>query len=293
MPVSSRRCGMITRREAERLCKSFLGDNSPPRLPEDFAFQVHHECAWGCRGSFLPSRYNSSRAKCIKCTICGLFFSPNKFIFHSHRTTPNAKYVQPDAANFNSWRRHMKLSGNPPDEVTHAWEDVKAMFNGGTRKRMLSSHHTPESCKKSSPVIKPPKESSPPHPFPLPVVSTTARVPPLPLVMDYVWQHNALKNNTFGSYTTFPWFSGAAKLGFGLPSTNSTFFFPKYDTTSRLYPSAFRPVYPSIPSSLKDTEHDDSNDEEETVDIETCNEDESKTVWQIHTPDQVIAFRRS
>lgn len=139
MPVSSRRCGMITRREAERLCKSFLGDNAPPRLPEDFAFSVHHECAWGCRGSFLPSRYNSSRAKCIKCSVCGLFFSPNKFIFHSHRLTPNDKYVQPDAANFNSWRRHMKLSGSPPEEIVHAWEDVKAMFNGGTRKRLLSS----------------------------------------------------------------------------------------------------------------------------------------------------------
>lgn len=46
MPVSSRRCGMITRREAERLCKSFLGDNSPPRLPDDFSFAVFHECAW-------------------------------------------------------------------------------------------------------------------------------------------------------------------------------------------------------------------------------------------------------
>lgn len=49
--------GMITRREAERLCKSFLGDNAPPRLPDDFAFAVHHECAWGCRGAFLPARY--------------------------------------------------------------------------------------------------------------------------------------------------------------------------------------------------------------------------------------------
>lgn len=73
----------------------------------------------------MMNRYNSSRAKCIKCTICGLFFSPNKFIFHSHRTGPAAKYVQPDAANFNSWRRHMRLSGNPPMEVVHAWEDVK------------------------------------------------------------------------------------------------------------------------------------------------------------------------
>ncbi|XP_068152885.1 uncharacterized protein fuss [Drosophila tropicalis] len=140
MPVSSRRCGMITRREAERLCKSFLGDNSPPRLPDDFAFSVQHKCAWGCRGSFLPSRYNSSRAKCIKCSYCGMFFSPNKFIFHSHRITTNDRYVQPDAANFNSWRRHMTLNGNAQDEkIIHAWEDVKAMFNGGTRKRLVSN----------------------------------------------------------------------------------------------------------------------------------------------------------
>ncbi|XP_009276729.1 PREDICTED: SKI family transcriptional corepressor 2 [Aptenodytes forsteri] len=110
MPISSRRCGMITKREAERLCKSFLGENRPPKLPDNFAFDVSHECAWGCRGSFIPARYNSSRAKCIKCSYCSMYFSPNKFIFHSHRT-PDAKYTQPDAANFNSWRRHLKLSG--------------------------------------------------------------------------------------------------------------------------------------------------------------------------------------
>lgn len=138
MPVSSRRCGMITRREAERLCRSFLGDNLPPRLPDNFVFNVFHECGWGCRGLFLPSRYNSSRAKCIKCVYCGLFYSPNKFIFHSHRTSLSCKYVQPDAANFNSWRRHIRLKGDPSDEIMHAWEDVKAMFNGGTRKRIAS-----------------------------------------------------------------------------------------------------------------------------------------------------------
>ncbi|XP_069189280.1 SKI family transcriptional corepressor 2 [Procambarus clarkii] len=138
MPISSRRCGMITKREAERLCKSFLGDNSPPKLPENFAFDVMHECAWGCRGSFVPSRYNSSRAKCIKCLYCAMFFSPNKFVFHSHRLA-DSKYVQPDAANFNSWRRHIRLSGEPPMDVQHAWEDVKAMFNGGTRKRLMAA----------------------------------------------------------------------------------------------------------------------------------------------------------
>lgn len=63
------------------------------------------------------------RAKCIKCVYCGLFFSPNKFIFHSHRL-PNSKYVQPDAANFNSWRRHIRLVGSPEpsDQVIFAWE---------------------------------------------------------------------------------------------------------------------------------------------------------------------------
>ncbi|XP_047203795.1 SKI family transcriptional corepressor 1 homolog-B isoform X1 [Girardinichthys multiradiatus] len=137
MPISSRRCGMITKREAERLCKSFLGAHSPPKLPENFAFDVSHECAWGSRGNFIPARYNSSRAKCIKCSYCNMYFSPNKFIFHSHRT-PESKYTQPDAANFNSWRRHLKLTDkNSPMEVMHAWEDVKAMFNGGSRKRTL------------------------------------------------------------------------------------------------------------------------------------------------------------
>ncbi|XP_016380830.1 SKI family transcriptional corepressor 1 homolog-B isoform X2 [Sinocyclocheilus rhinocerous] len=137
MPISSRRCGMITKREAERLCKSFLGAQNPPKLPENFAFDASHECAWGSRGSFIPARYNSSRAKCIKCSFCNMYFSPNKFIFHSHRT-PESKYTQPDAANFNSWRRHLKLTDkNSPDDVAHAWEDVKAMFNGGNRKRTL------------------------------------------------------------------------------------------------------------------------------------------------------------
>ena len=57
-------------------------------------------------------------------------------MFHSHRLG-DGKYVQPDAANFNSWRRHIRLHGDQPQDVLHAWEDVKAMFNGGTRKRLI------------------------------------------------------------------------------------------------------------------------------------------------------------
>jgi hypothetical protein len=140
---------MISKREAERLVKSFLEDTSPPKLPEDFAFNVHHECGWGCRGEFIPSRYNSSRAKCIKCTFCNMYFSPNKFIFHFHRTS-ESKYNHPDAANFNSWRRHLKLCCDSDDEISHIWEDVKAMFNGGSRKRGLARHMSPSSSSSSS-----------------------------------------------------------------------------------------------------------------------------------------------
>ncbi|CAF0858375.1 unnamed protein product [Adineta ricciae] len=145
MPSSSRRCGMITRREAERLVNSFLESTKPLNLPENFVFEVYHHCAWGCRGLFIPIRYNSSRAKCIRCSYCDSFLSPNKFIFHSHRL-PNMSYVQPDSPNFNAWRRHLRLH-NPTqsEDLRDAWEDVKAMFNGGNRKRTASATTVPKS----------------------------------------------------------------------------------------------------------------------------------------------------
>jgi len=91
-------------------------------------------CVCGC----------SSRAKCIRCCYCDAFFSPNKFIFHYHRTADSAVYNHPDAANFNSWRRHLELVAAPPPHATsssldvearlHAWEDVKASRVSGASK---------------------------------------------------------------------------------------------------------------------------------------------------------------
>lgn len=135
MPASSRRCGMITKKEAERLVKSFLDESKPPKLPETFSFKVEHKCEFGCQGVFFPSRYNSSRAKCIRCSYCNLFFSPNKFIFHSHER-PNFKYQPTGNVNFNSWRKHITLINEDDDEqLNSAWEDVKSIFNSGKRKR--------------------------------------------------------------------------------------------------------------------------------------------------------------
>lgn len=138
MPSSSRRCGMITMREAERLCRSFLVEEQPPELPDNFYFNVAHRINYGCRGRFVPARYISSRAKCIECFYCGDFFSPNKFIFHSHRQPHATECNPPDSPNINSWRKHIDLDWTieHSQETRYAWEDVKSLFNGGTRKRM-------------------------------------------------------------------------------------------------------------------------------------------------------------
>lgn len=90
-------------------------------------------------GKFIPSRYNSSRAKCIQCVHCQQHFSPNKFIFHSHKLSDSI-FSPANAANFNSWRRHVHLihTKDTLEGLIHAWEDVKAMFNGGSRRRVLA-----------------------------------------------------------------------------------------------------------------------------------------------------------
>lgn len=139
MPSSSRRCGMITVREAERLCRSFLVDEQPPELPENYYFNIAHKINYGCRGRFVPARYVSSRAKCIECFYCGDYYSPNKFIFHSHKqpNVNNQHCNPPDSPNINSWRKHIDLDQaiEHEDSTKYAWEDVKSLFNGGTRRK--------------------------------------------------------------------------------------------------------------------------------------------------------------
>lgn len=271
------------------------------RLPDDFAFSVHHECAWGCRGAFLPSRYNSSRAKCIKCTYCGLFFSPNKFIFHSHRMGgPTDKYVQPDAANFNSWRRHMKLSGTPPDEIIHAWEDVKAMFNGGTRKRLLSTSSSTPSSRTPSKQAKTSPTNATTFTVPSsPVIPAPARVPPFPelplpisrsLVMDYMWHNHQSKQFSFPPYTAaLPWLKRGNSTGAPLlfPPESTLLGFHSGLEKSPMsaayhHQSAFRPVQSMLlhqrsqrieeaeTTATNKSELSDEDDDE--VDIETTDD---------------------
>ncbi|CAG5100471.1 Similar to skor1b: SKI family transcriptional corepressor 1 homolog-B (Danio rerio) [Cotesia congregata] len=272
MPPSSRRCGMITRREAERLCKSFLSDNSPPRF-------------------------------------CNLFFSPNKFIFHSHENHANGKYVQPNAANFNSWRRHMKLSGNPPDNIIHAWEDVKAMFNGGTRKRLLSSHGSrepilPTKRARASPTVSTPPAITPSLPTP-PAHLVLPRVPPfpelplaLPRSLADMWHHQQAPGFAFPSSAISWLYKRTSTLFPGhLPSplsgTGTTEAIMPAVATSSLHQSAFRPVIRPSPivepiqreDSTSEVTVDKTDDSDDEVDIETTEDDDvsATSMQNIHT----------
>jgi hypothetical protein len=49
--------------------------------------------------------------------------------------------VQPDAANFNSWRRHIRLVGDPPDNIVHAWEDVKVKVKIRVLHKIKGQYH--------------------------------------------------------------------------------------------------------------------------------------------------------
>lgn len=90
----------------------------------------------------------------------------------------------------------MRLLGNPPDEITHAWEDVKAMFNGGTRKRMISSASSPHCI--SSPPQKKSKEDSAPLLTTAAVAAAAAQFPIRPVLHAAVATAAVANNNTPG-----------------------------------------------------------------------------------------------
>lgn len=150
----------------------------------------------------------------------------------------------------------MKLSGTPPEEITHAWEDVKAMFNGGTRKRLMnsspssshshnhgSSHHRMSSPKRlkespiSPPIIQaaavvaaatnqfPIRPSVNIHPNSNTTTSPSAGDIPLPFsrsfMMDYMW-HAQNKHNSFQFPTyAIPWLKRPGSILFNQQSNNS------------------------------------------------------------------------
>lgn len=145
----------------------------------------------------------------------------------------------------------MKLSGSPPEEIVHAWEDVKAMFNGGTRKRLLASSVMSRAPKQNK--LDP--QTQPIVPSPRIPNCQDISLPISRVAMDLIY-HKPL---AFSSYTSLPWLKRGPIL---FPQDNPFF------TMDKSYQSAFKPVQPVVEKSV--SQKDEESDDE--VDIETTDE---------------------
>jgi len=93
LPAETRRSGLITKTDAERMCNTLLPRDKNSRVAEferewnvevRYAFIVFHECFGGCRGEMVLERYTHPRARCIICRECGTAFNPFQFVGHCH-----------------------------------------------------------------------------------------------------------------------------------------------------------------------------------------------------------------
>jgi len=105
LPISAAQCGLITKSDAERLCSLLLQEPlsqkptgsggsppppsspavSPPRTVDPTSFRVLHRCFGECVGLLHPGSCTGPAARCIECTECQAFLSPQKFVSHSHQ----------------------------------------------------------------------------------------------------------------------------------------------------------------------------------------------------------------
>lgn len=163
----------------------------------------------------------------------------------------------------------MKLSGNPSDEIVHAWEDVKAMFNGGTRKRLLQTSISSKSkhTKVESDVSQ--NVATPLMPAPRLPTFQDISLPISRVAMDFMYH----KPFAFSPYSTLPWLKRNPIL---FPHENPFF------SIDKSYQSAFKPVHPvNVPVS-DDNEHEQKQElSDDEVDIETTDEKdpENRSTW--------------
>ena len=125
LPSSVPSCGLITKTDAERLVAALV-DAQPPGvetvldsidspslcLDKSVSIVVFHECFGPkTKGIYRPVLHVSPTSPCIQCIKCSGFFSPPKFVSHSHysRNTCGTGHWGFDSSN---WRNYILLSKN-------------------------------------------------------------------------------------------------------------------------------------------------------------------------------------
>lgn len=136
LPRSAPSCGLITKTDAERLCNSLIrtpNDTTAPSHPSHNCFKVYHECFGKCKGNFNPEAYTSPKALCIQCVDCGRWFTPQKFVCHSHKALENRTcHWGFDSAN---WRHYLLLAKHQPgvDKLQDILENIKGRFDSSNK----------------------------------------------------------------------------------------------------------------------------------------------------------------
>ncbi|CAG0907052.1 unnamed protein product, partial [Darwinula stevensoni] len=134
IPISAPTCGLITKTDAERLCRRLLHAH-PPLIPPEykhrpFGFRVYHGCFGKCKGVCYPDWYSSPSARCIECGDCGGLLSPENFVGHVHKHAENRTVHW----GFDSrrWRSYLLLARGQADEESlgSVLEEIKARFDG-------------------------------------------------------------------------------------------------------------------------------------------------------------------
>lgn len=141
LPFSAPSCGLITKTDAERLGnallygvmdnKKFVGklDGDKKKRHDENMIKVYHECFGKCRGIFNPELYQTPHCPCIECDECGMSYSPQKFVVHSHKGRENRTcHWGFDSAN---WRSYLLVSKDqhPEEKYRNSLDELKAKFD--------------------------------------------------------------------------------------------------------------------------------------------------------------------
>ena len=140
LPFSAPSCGLITKTDAERLGNALLygvmdkkysvsSKMDSPKKHGENTIRVYHECFGKCRGFFKPELYQTPHCPCIECDECGMTFSPQKFVVHSHKGRENRTcHWGFDSAN---WRSYLLLAKDqhPEEKYRSLLDELKGKFD--------------------------------------------------------------------------------------------------------------------------------------------------------------------
>lgn len=146
IPSSAPSCGLITKSDAERLCAALLHTGTAPDANPGpvAAVPVYHECFGGASGALWLE------AGRVRCSDCGLLFSPRCFVCHAHQRSREARTCH---WGFDSarWRHYLLLDDREQpleDAVRALLQQFKDKFPDASKRKQSPLPPGEALCKK-------------------------------------------------------------------------------------------------------------------------------------------------